>query len=222
MDAHDITIKKIIEGSNQYVIPLYQRAYEWHKKEWEDLWNDLLYQYKNQSSNNHFLGSIVTIADAKLGEEVTKFQLIDGQQRLTTIFILLAVLRDRIKLNDLNRSEKIHRKWIINEHESEDDRPKLLPTLWDRNAFKSIIEPFEGDLDASSSNSSKIKSAYDHFEDCLKCNPDIDMEKVIDIMIHKFRIIGIGLKESEDDAYRIFETLNHRGSELYEADLIRN
>ena len=221
MDAHEKTIKQIIEGVNQYIIPLYQRAYEWHKKEWEDLWNDLLYQYKNESSNNHFLGSIVTTADANPGE-VTKYQLIDGQQRLTTIFILLAALRDRIKINDLNRSDKIHKKWIINEHESEDDRLKLLPTLWDRNAFKSIIEPSDGDLDTTSSNSSKIISAYDFFEDCLKENPDINMEKLIDILISKFIIITIGLKESEDNAYRIFETLNHRGTDLYEADLIRN
>jgi len=73
MDAHEKTIKQIIEGNNQYIIPFYQRAYQWTSKNWKDLWDDLLFQYENRDSHKHFLGSIVTsIADAGPGEVIFK------------------------------------------------------------------------------------------------------------------------------------------------------
>jgi uncharacterized protein with ParB-like and HNH nuclease domain len=214
LDAHEKTIKQMIEGSTQYIIPLYQRAYEWNRKEWKDLWDDLIDQYEDKSSNKHFLGSIVKLtADASPGE-VTKYQLIDGQQRLTTIFVILAVLRDRIKTYDEVVSEKIQKTLIINEYESDDNRLKLLSTQWDRHTFRYVVEPNDSDLNTRGTVSLRIKYAYDFFGDCIKEFADLDLEKLRNTLISKFIVISIDLKESEDSVYRIFETLNHRGSTL--------
>ena len=84
MNAKETVFKSIIEGTNQYVTPLFQRTYSWDKREWKQLWDDIIDLYEHGSSHNHFLGSIVTMPTTSVPEGVTKYLLIDGQQRLTT------------------------------------------------------------------------------------------------------------------------------------------
>jgi uncharacterized protein with ParB-like and HNH nuclease domain len=94
MKASEAKLQRVIEGTNQYVVPLFQRKYSWDKKEWSTLWDDLLELYEEENARNHFIGSIVTMPTQSVPEGVAKYLLIDGQQRFTTIFVLLAVLRD--------------------------------------------------------------------------------------------------------------------------------
>ena len=95
MKASETKLQPIIEGTKQYVVPLFQRSYSWEKKEWDVLWNDLVELCEMDNPRTHFIGSIVTMPTISVPEGVTKYLLIDGQQRLTTIFILLALLRDK-------------------------------------------------------------------------------------------------------------------------------
>ncbi len=99
MNASETKLQPIIEGTKQYVIPLFQRQYSWDKKEWEVLWNDLLELTELEIRRSHFIGSIVTMPTTSVPEGVSKYLLIDGQQRLTTILVLMALLRDTAKLN---------------------------------------------------------------------------------------------------------------------------
>ena len=94
MQATETKLKPIIQGDKQYFVPLFQRSYTWKKKDWETLWSDLLELYLADKPRTHFVGSIVTMPTNSAPEDITKYLLIDGQQRLTTIFILLVVLRD--------------------------------------------------------------------------------------------------------------------------------
>ena len=94
MKASETTFQHVIEGAKQYIVPLFQRPYCWDKTQWETLWNDLVELQDAVGPRSHFIGSIVTLQTQSVPEGVTKFLLIDGQQRLTTTFILLTLLRD--------------------------------------------------------------------------------------------------------------------------------
>jgi uncharacterized protein with ParB-like and HNH nuclease domain len=97
MQASETKLQQIIEGTKQYVVPLFQRPYSWKKSEWQVLWDDLIELCESESPRTHFMGSIVTIPTNSIPEGVSKYLLIDGQQRLTTIFILLCAVRDLAK-----------------------------------------------------------------------------------------------------------------------------
>src|SRR5437899_2383953 len=83
MKASETKLQRVIEGTNQYVVPLFQRKYSWDSKEWNTLWEDLKELYEEDSKRNHFIGSIVTMPTQAIPEGVAKFLLIDGQQRFT-------------------------------------------------------------------------------------------------------------------------------------------
>src|SRR5947209_7126956 len=131
MQASETKLQPIIEGTKQYVVPLFQRSYSWEKKEWEVLWNDLAELCEMENPRTHFLGSMVTMPTTSVPEGVTKYLLIDGQQRLTTIFILLAVLRDKARKNNQEKlADQITNTALVNPYEDEEelDYYKLLPT----------------------------------------------------------------------------------------------
>jgi len=95
MKASETKLRRVIEGTNQYVVPLFQRKYSWESKEWNTLWEDLMELYEEDKPRSHFIGSIVTMPTQAVPEGAAKFLLIDGQQRFTTIFILLLPMQAR-------------------------------------------------------------------------------------------------------------------------------
>ncbi|OQY46912.1 MAG: hypothetical protein DRR08_25935 [Candidatus Parabeggiatoa sp. nov. 2] len=108
MKAGEKNIESLIEGKKQYLVPLFQRAYVWEKKHWQALWDDIMDLYSSCEDNhneNHFFGSFVTLP-VKENDGVKQFLLIDGQQRLTTLFVLLAALRNEAKKDDRTTRER--------------------------------------------------------------------------------------------------------------------
>ena len=114
MKASETKLAKIIEGTNQYIVPHYQRPYTWGRKEWNTLWADLVDLAEQDSDGTgdtgtatvprqHFMGSLVTAPGRSVPEGVSKWVLIDGQQRLTTLLLLLAALRDHSRANTRER-----------------------------------------------------------------------------------------------------------------------
>ena len=120
MKASETKLQKILEGTQQYLVPLFQRPYSWEKQQWENLWNDLIDLTEQETITPHFMGSIVTLQTISVPEGVSKYLLIDGQQRLTTILILLAVVRDRAKQQkEINKlAEQINNTILINPYET--------------------------------------------------------------------------------------------------------
>ena len=92
MDASKTIIQPIIEGTKQYIVPLYQRKYSWQKEEWKVLLDDLIWLYENENIPTHFIGSLVTIQKNK-PEGIAKYFLIDGQQRITTKYLSKSFLK---------------------------------------------------------------------------------------------------------------------------------
>jgi len=162
MKASETRFQPIIEGTKQYIVPLFQRAYSWDKKEWDVLWDDLMDLCDN-NNKNHFIGSIVTMPVKSVPEGVTKYLLIDGQQRLTTIFILLALMRDLAKNNgDEKLSNEINHTMLVNSYKEDDDYFKLIPTQVDRDLFKKLIRQ------ESLNDQSQLHKCYQFFDRKIK------------------------------------------------------
>ena len=191
MDARKCYISDFLNGSKQILVPLFQRPYEWKFPNWEVLWNDLLEQYEkqdNELSVQHFTGAIVTAPTRSVPIGVSKSLVIDGQQRLTTIIIIICAIRSLISKETLQYKRLT--SLLINEYEEQLDYYKLLPTQPDREAFQALINYQHNDLKYKSS---LFSEAYDYFIEKLKGkdsdNNDIDLEKMVEAL--KSRVISL-------------------------------
>lgn len=219
MDAQKGNIYQIFNGDKQFIIPVYQRYYSWDKEQCERLWNDIV-NMQIQNKAGHFVGSIVNIAEKAMPTGVQKYMIIDGQQRMTTLTLMLIALRnysiahpDDISIN----FRRIDNVLLKNEYENGDERYKLLLTETDRNTLINLIErkPLT-DVDENS----RLFRNYMYFED--KVNSLVLKPSEVYESIGKLQIVNITLDRAMDDPQAIFESLNSTGKELSESDLIRN
>ncbi len=216
MKASETNLQPIIEGAKQYVIPLFQRAYSWDTKEWDMLWDDLVELCEEGESRGHFIGSIVTMPTDAVPQGVSKFLLIDGQQRLTTIFILLTLLRDEAKTVDGSTlAQEIEETLLTNRFKQGNDVWKLLPTQADRAAFLQLLQT------GNTSQQTRISKAAAFFRKRLRSPQAPNLETLKEIIVSKLVLVSIVL-DRDDNPHLIFESLNAKGRPLSQADLIRN
>lgn len=215
MQAKETRLQEIIEGTKQYVIPLFQRSYSWTTKEWSVLWKDIEELLEMDNPRVHFMGSIVNMPTTSVPHGVAKYLLIDGQQRITTILIILSVLRDKAREIENNKlADKIHNTLLVNQYEDGNDYYKLLPTQIDRPAYQQIVDHSIDD------SNNQIKEAYDYFEKRIKENSN-ELAKILKIISDSFSVVSIVL-DADDNPYLVFESLNAKGRTLTQADLIKN
>ncbi|KWT78128.1 DUF262 domain-containing protein [Candidatus Magnetominusculus xianensis] len=215
MQAKETKLQDILEGTKQYVIPLFQRTYSWTNKEWEILWKDLIELCEAENPRTHFIGSIVTMPTVSVPEGIAKYLLIDGQQRLTTIFILLTLLRDKAqKLRREDFADEINNTLLVNPYKRDNDFYKLMPTQLDRDIYKNIINANTNEKE------SKLTEAYNYFEKKLR-QVSIEYDIIKKIITSYFSVVSIVL-DTDDNPYLVFESLNAKGRPLTQADLIRN
>ena len=218
MDARKGNIFEILNGNKQFIIPVYQRYYSWGEEQCKRLWDDIVNMQKN-GKPGHFVGSIVNIAEQAMPTGVQKYMIIDGQQRMTTLTLLLIALRNYVLMhpddNSIN-AKLIDGMLLKNEYESGIDQYKLLLTENDREILISLVE----NKPINSNVKSRILDNYMYFKD--KVSEKILMLDEIWDSIGKLQIVNITLDRAVDDAQAIFESLNSTGKELSESDLIRN
>ena len=221
MEAAPVHIIQYFDGSKQGIIPLFQRPYSWEPKDWNTLWDDLMGQYNEDERASHFMGAIVTVPVRSVPVGVGKHLVIDGQQRLTTLSILLAAIRDSAAAADDPATAGIIGDLLVNRHYKAPDDLKLVPTQTDRAAYNALvyskdIAPFE---------ESKVVQAYRHFVRKLQ-GTDLNDDpmvpaRTLQAIQQSLQVVMINLGAS-DDPYLIFESLNHKGRPLSQGDLVRN
>ena len=212
MKADEIKLTEFLQGKQQFTIPIYQRTYSWTPKQCSKLWKDIINITKDDDIDYHFIGSIVRVEDKHDTSEIPKQTIIDGQQRITTILLLISALI-RTHINK-DRKEELQESYLINKHGKEERKYKLILTQQDKNSLIDIIE----DRPIKNLTSERIKSNFNFFQEKME---NEDPEKIY-TAIRKLMVVDISLDLNYDDPQRIFESLNSTGLELSQADLIRN
>ena len=219
MDAIKGNIKSILDGNNkQFVIPVYQRTYSWNKEQWNRLWNDISKMQMN-NLNSHFVGSIVNIAEQTMPTGIQKFMIIDGQQRITTLTLLLIALRDYLKNNEGDHGldyREVNATCIQNDYKKDEEKYKLILTKSDRDELIKLVDNNKLEIKSNS----RVSEAYEFFYKKIE-NKEL---LPIDIWegVAKLQIVNITLDRTVDDPQLIFESLNSTGVDLSQSDLIRN
>lgn len=213
MKASEGNILQILNSQKQYIVPLYQRMYSWRKEQHKRLWEDLVLLEK-EHKGGHFLGSIVSVVESASIAGTPKFLVIDGQQRLTTLIILLIALRNFLEKS--NKINSITEKFLINITTGEEEKYKLILTYNDKKTLIKLINR----VDSNDIKKSRIMDAYNFFMEKISSNELTQQE--IENAISKLQIVDISLDSSIDDPQSIFESLNSTGLNLSQSDLIRN
>ncbi len=221
MKAGETTLRSLLQGERQYVVPLYQRRYSWERKHLRKLWDDLIGVIDAGDGASHFLGSVVLApSPANTPAGVQVWLVVDGQQRLTTLSILLCAIRDHVRATDGRLAAKIDDLYLVNRYANGLERYTLLPTQADRASWQALVE---GSPDAGGED--PIGEAYQYF--CRELASAADSENPHEIarieqaIASQLSIVEIAAHPG-DNVHRIFESLNHTGQPLTQADLLRN
>ena len=217
MTGSKISMLSFMEGANKkYIIPVYQRKYDWKNENCRQLYDDLV-KIINDKRNSHFFGSIVTSV-VGIGGGI-EYHIIDGQQRLTTITLILLAIKNLIEKgiihsNKKNLNEEINQHFLIDHGSEENIKIKLMPVKSDREALIKLFGD-EEDYDQSSHLTINYKYFYDRLS-----KEELQIDEIF-AALKKLEIICITL-DNGDNAQLIFESLNSTGLALTEGDKIRN
>ena len=224
MDVNNDTINGLIQGGKQFEVPIWQRQYTWGEREHEQLWQDLREQHDQvghdgPSTSGHFFGSVVLSPRDPAATGITHFLVIDGQQRLTTLMLLLCALRDIVAEGDEAAIDRFNDQYLLNKYATGQDRFRLLPTEEDRAAFQHWIHGLD---DNGARDLISDSYRYSHrVITRLMANGDIDLGRLETAAVKRFEVVEI-TTQTGDNVHRIFQSLNGTGVALNQADLLRN
>lgn len=241
MEAHARNLERIFDSTVSYQIPLFQRPYVWtEEKNWCHLWEDIIdvsnRYLASENCRNHFLGAVVLERDNNATGSIETRQVIDGQQRFTTLQIMMIAIRDVCGKYDDSKLYDRFNDLVCNKRSKVDldqEAYKIWPTNSDRSAFKTVHHLNNYDVDQIAKidrniQNSQIFKAYQYFIRVLEdwfVDHDNNIEECLDalwqVMREHLQIVVIDL-HTQDEAQVIFETLNARGTQLLPADLIKN
>lgn len=224
LQAGETTLNKLLNTSRQFIVPIFQRNYSWQKSQYEQLWFDILRASKFKEKQNHFIGSIVYIDMGTPAGRPQQLLLIDGQQRLTTISILLCAIKDYVQKFNLETKlinlAKIKNQFLYNSDEIDEDRYKLLLNVQDKETYIKLIDNTIFTVNKPATNIIKCyEFFYERIEDFIKQYGQIDE---IYAGIFKLSLVSISLDKDSDNPQMIFESMNSTGKDLSQTDLLRN
>lgn len=219
LNASKEKLSSFFDGSSQYRIPFFQRAYVWKEDNWAELWENILEELKDFDANSeHFIGTIIIkqIESEKLGSLV--YDLIDGQQRLTTVCLLLRALQD-------TTIDKQFKQWINKLLVFTDSYGKktirVEHSRVDRNYFRQIILSNDDNKTLKKANN-KVVEAYLYFKDRITQDVNSkDIRNVVTVVLERLPVIHMALSKT-DDIQQIFDTINSLGVKLTTGELLKN
>ena len=218
MKANETKVEDFLSSNKtQFVIPVYQRNYDWTTGQCKQLLDDILEVGTNKKMNAHFIGSIVYVHDdVYTASRIKELTIIDGQQRLTTLTLIYLALYQLAKdLKDDGLESEISETYLINKFAPEEEKLKLRPTENNDKALKYLLR---GHSDEEYTDFSKLIDNFNYFKG------RISEENYLVVLkgLSKLMFVEVSLDREKDDPQRIFESLNSTGLELTQADLIRN
>lgn len=218
MQATAANLLNLIGSPKQFVIPIYQRLYSWKTEHCRKLLDDVLLISNGEPDSGHFIGSLVYFQEGiRTITTVPRLLLIDGQQRLTTITLLIAAMANFIEKNGIDvgiTADQLRSYYLVNSYESGDLHFKLLLTKHDKETLINLLKGVP--LNANSSQ--QIAANFKYFE------TQLSKENIADIFngIQRLLVVDVALEMGKDNPQLIFESLNSTGLNLSKADLIRN
>lgn len=235
LDAGAVTLRNLFLGEKQYISPLFQRKYVWGKKEIDALWDGIDLILSGEDSER-FLGALVLeVKSAGTAFKPDSSWIVDGQQRLTTLYItLIAIAKIAIGKKDLESfGVNIIEQYILNQGIKFKNTPKISPTITDFRQFNSLFDSFSNFVNVKNQQSygdekGEITKAFDFIEKHIirRCtiNSDFDydvFENIAASILEKLAFVQIILAQ-EHNAHQVFDSLNSKGIKLENKDLIRN
>lgn len=217
MKGSECRLIEYMEGSKKrFIIPVYQRNYDWKTENCKQLYDDLIKVIKNKR-RSHFFGSLVSVYEPS-GRN-TEFLVIDGQQRLTTVSLLFLAMYNLIDAavivpNDSSLGKQIYEDFLVDKYQPEETRIKLKPVKNDQKAFGKLFSSVDEHI-----RESNLTTNYNYFYERIQ-KQEITIDELFDA-IYSLEIINITLN-NEDNPQLIFESLNSTGLDLSEGDKIRN
>jgi uncharacterized protein with ParB-like and HNH nuclease domain len=210
MQAINRQFAKIINGSTQFVIPVFQRDYSWTEDQCAQLWADVLRVGQSASDRGHFMGSLVYIPSGDSAAGFTRWLLIDGQQRMTTVMLLLLALRKHLQQSgwqgegdDAPTPKRIDAYFLKNVQEEGRRQAKLVLRRKDDETLRALLE----DDDLPANPSARLQENYAFFRDRMA---EVD-PAVVYKGIGRLVVIDVTLDRVNDDPQMIFESLNSTG-----------
>ncbi|MGY4644459.1 GmrSD restriction endonuclease domain-containing protein [Cellulomonas sp. URHB0016] len=225
MKAVDSHLLTLLKASSQYIVPIYQRLYSWQEPECEQLWSDIVRAGSSAELGAHFTGSIVYVARGQSTNTSAEPDLIiDGQQRVTTVTLILAALAERLDGLPENEREpidgfapkKIRNRYLLNDDEDGERAFKLILSQSDKDALIAILEGVAPSADLVT----RVVDNFAFFRQKLS-NPNIDLA-VVCRGLDKLVVVDVKLERGVDNPQLVFEAMNSTGKKLSQADLIRN
>jgi uncharacterized protein with ParB-like and HNH nuclease domain/predicted transport protein len=225
MKAVDSHLLTLLKASSQFIVPIYQRVYSWQEPECAQLWADVMRAGSNTRLGAHFTGSIVYVAkDQSTNTSAEPDLIIDGQQRVTTVTLILTALVKRLEELPEDQREpwdgfspkKIRNRYLLNEDEEGERQFKLILSQGDKDALIALLQDVVPVADAVT----RVVDNYAYFQQKL-ADPGLDLPTVCR-GLDKLIVVDVKLERGVDNPQLVFEAMNSTGRKLSQADLIRN
>lgn len=226
MRAKEGTFRDLMTQDRQFRVPLYQRHYRWKTEQQDDLWKDILEQYNALAHSSdvprHFIGSVVAVErESDPLHDFRDFRIVDGQQRLTTLSVAIAALRDIATQDDPNQFERLNKKYLINDTETKGSArwARLVPGDEDAAPYWTVLAD-----SANASGHTAIGNAYRFFlrkMGALRDAGDLQPERLATTIGDRLALVFVTVSEGERP-HKIFESINATGVRLTQSDLLRN
>lgn len=217
MKAQDLPFTQLIEGSKQFIIPIFQRTYSWDLDNCSQLWDDIVRVGGNPDLHIHFIGSAVYMPETDVGAAIPRWLVIDGQQRITTMNLLLLALKQRLAKEGSEEpisAAQLEDCFLRNRYGKGDAAYRLLLTQTDKDTLIALLNGKE----PGAGGSPRIVENFRFFSEKI-AGADLD---VVWKGIKKLMIVDVRLQQGIDNPQMIFESMNSTGKALTQADLIRN
>ena len=217
MKAIDLPFTQLLEGSKQFIIPIFQRSYTWERSHCEQLWDDIVRVGESSGLDSHFIGSCVYIPEVDVGAAIPRWLVIDGQQRITTMTLLLLAIKQRLEAESLEEpisAAEVEDYYLRNRYGKGEAAYRMLLTRTDKETLTRLLDG----KDPGEDGSYRIVENYKFFVEKVASADLSDLWKGI----KKLMIVDVRLQQGIDNPQMIFESMNSTGKALTQTDLIRN